>query len=170
MKQITKFFASAVVMIAFSASTFAQVTASANASATIVTPITIAKTVDMDFGNVYIDPAIAGTVVLAPDGSRTAFNGAGLPGAVGSPAAASFTITGTADAIFTIALPSSPTTITNGTDIMTVDNFTGSLSSPATITGGSVVLNVGATLNIAGGISTGLYTSAIPFDVTVNYQ
>jgi len=37
-----------------SISTFAQVSATANASATIVTPIAISKTVDMNFGNVAV--------------------------------------------------------------------------------------------------------------------
>ena len=79
MKQMVKFFSVAIVMIAFSATTFAQVTASATASATVVTPITISKTVDMDFGNLYVDALIAGTVILTPAGGRTATGGVGLP-------------------------------------------------------------------------------------------
>jgi hypothetical protein len=59
------FFVPAFVMITFSASTYAQVNSTATASVTIVTPITLAKTVDMNFGNVAVS-AVAGTVVITP--------------------------------------------------------------------------------------------------------
>jgi hypothetical protein len=52
-------------VITFSASTYAQVSSTATASVTIVTPITLAKTVDMNFGNVAVS-AVAGTVVITP--------------------------------------------------------------------------------------------------------
>jgi hypothetical protein len=169
MKKVTKIFALAIIMIAFSASTFAQVTASADASATIVAPIAITKVTDMDFGNVYVSATVAGTVVLATDGSRTVTGGAGLPGTAGTPSAASFTVTGTAAANFTITLPAS-VTISNGGNNMTVDVFESDPTSPAVLTGGSVTLDVGATLNVAAGQATGLYTTGTQFDVTVNYQ
>ncbi len=43
MKQISKFFALAIVMIAFTVSTYGQVSATATATATIVTPISFAN-------------------------------------------------------------------------------------------------------------------------------
>src|SRR2546423_565880 len=42
----------------------AQASATASASATIVTPITISKTVDINFGNAAVSASAGGTVVL----------------------------------------------------------------------------------------------------------
>ena len=71
MKNISKVIATAAIAIAFSNSSFAQATATAAASATIITPITIVKNVDMNFGNVAVSASLAGTVVLLPAGTRS---------------------------------------------------------------------------------------------------
>jgi hypothetical protein len=173
MKQMVKFFVIAIVMIAFSATTFAQATASATATATVVTPITITKDVDMNFGNLYVNPITAGTLVLSPAGGRGVTGGVGLPAAAGTVTAASFTITGTTDASFAITLPAGVTTITHTTlplNTMTVGTWTSAPAGTGTITGGSVAITVGATLNVAAGQVTGTYISGTPFDVTVNYN
>jgi hypothetical protein len=166
MKQISKFFALAVVMIAITANTFAQVSAPTTASATIVAPIAIIKNTDMNFGNVYVSATVAGTVVLAPAGTRSVTGGAGLPGVAGTVSAATFVVTGTAGATYAITLPASVTL--TGPTTMTVDVFT---SNPVTglLTGGTQNLQVGATLNVAAAQATGVYTSA-NFNVTVNYN
>jgi hypothetical protein len=175
MKHISKFFALAIVMIAFSATSFGQVSATATASATIITPISIAKTVDMNFGNV-VTSAATGTVVLAPAGTRTAGGGASLIAAQpGTVTAATFTVSGSAGLTYTIALPAS-VTIANGAPTMLVDNFT---STPVAGTGtgtigggGTQTLLVGATLNVGANQAPGTYTTpvATPFTVTVNYN
>jgi hypothetical protein len=171
MKQIAKFFALAIVMIAFSISTFAQATATA--SATIITPIGILKTVDMNFGNV-VTSAAAGTVVLTPAGTRSTTLGASIiPAQPGTVTAATFTVSGSAGLTYSITLPAS-VTINNGVPSMTVDTF---ISNPAagvgtgTIGGGGTqTLTVGATLNVGANQAPGFYTSAAPFTVTVNYN
>jgi hypothetical protein len=175
MKQISRFFAIATVMIAFSATTFAQVTASATATATVVTPITITKDVDMDFGNLYVDAVIPGTVILTAAGGRTPTGGVGLPVVAGTVTAAAFTVTGTTGATYSITIPApaAVTTITHQTlpaNTMTVDSWTSTPSGSSTLTTGSEVLTVGATLHVAGGQVTGVYVSGTPFDVTVNYN
>ena len=53
-----------LVVVGFSTNAFAQESATATATATIVTPIGITKSADMNFGNVASSGA-AGTVVLA---------------------------------------------------------------------------------------------------------
>ena len=173
MKQIFKFFGLAIVMIAFSANTFAQVTASATATATVVTPITITRTIDMNFGNLYVSTLSGGTVVLAPNSTRTVTGGVGLPAVAGTVTAASFTITGTTAATYAITLPAGATTITHTTlplNTMTVTTWTSNPGGTGTLTGGSEILTVGATLNVAAGQVTGTYVSGTPFDVTVNYN
>lgn len=139
-------------------------TASATASATVLTPIAIAKTADMSFGSLYADNVTAGTLVLATDGSRTVTGGV-TTGATGG-AAASFTVTGTTDAAYVVTLPTTAVTITDGTNNMTVDTFTD--NSTGTLTGGSVSFQVGATLNVAAGQVANAYSGS--FNVTANYN
>jgi hypothetical protein len=157
-------------LIGFSISGHTQVTASANVSATIVTPISITKTYDLNFGNIAPSSS-GGEVVIDPAGSRSASGGVTLPGTVGTVAAASFHVTGTPNYSYSITLPSVPLTISSGGDNMTVNVFA---SEPA-VTGtldasGSQTINVGATLHVVGSQTPGFYASGTPFTVTVNYN
>ncbi len=164
-----KLFVSAIIILGFLSTTFGQVSATATASATIITPIAISKTVDMNFGNVAVS-AVAGTVVITPAGVRTKTGGVTLPVVAGTISAASFTVTGLGSYTYTITLPSTPLTISNGANAMTVNAFTSTPSGTGILSGGSQVLNVGATLNVGVNQAAGLYTSATPFSVTVNYN
>src|ERR1700734_1145333 len=151
MKNIIKAIAATVVIAGFATSSFAQATATASASANIITPISIVKTVDMNFGNVAVSATTAGTAVLAPAGTRTTGGAGGvtLPATTGTVAAASFTVSGQASYTYAITLPVS-CTISSGSNTMAVNNFT---SNPATTgalsAGGVQTLTVGATLNVA---------------------
>jgi len=158
-----------ILMAAFTAGAFAQVSATANASATIITPITITNTADMNFGNVAVN-ATPGTVVITPAGVRSVTGGCTLPAVAGTVSAAAFTVTGVPDATYSITLPAAATTITSGANNMTVDTWTSSPTPTGTLTGGTENLTIGATLNVAGGQAPGVYTSATPFTVTVNYN
>lgn len=161
----------AFLLIGINAAVFAQVTATANATATIVTPISITKTVDMNFGNVAVSGTSGGTVVLAPASTRTSTGGVTLPSTTGTVTAASFTVNGTANYTYAITLPSSSLTITSGSNTMSVTTFTSSPSATGTLDGtGAQTLNVGATLTVAAAQAAGVYTSASPFSVTVNYN
>jgi hypothetical protein len=158
------------VILSFSISSlFAQATATANISSTIVTPISISKTVDVNFGNVSVS-GTAGTVILTPVGTRSATGGVTLPATTGTLTAASFTITGQGSYTYSITLPSSALTISSGSDVMTIDNFTSSSSTTGTLSSGTQTLKVGATLHISGNQAAGTYLSAAPFSVTVNYN
>ena len=169
MKNITKILALAFVAFVFSTSVNAQSTASATASATIISPITITKTVDLDFGNVAAS-ALAGTVTIDPAGNRSTTGGVSLPVIPGTVTAASFNVAGQANYTYAITLPAS-VTITNGTDNMTVNGFTSTPTPTGTLdVTGNEVLNVGATLNVGASQAAGLYTTTTPFDVTVNYN
>ncbi|HNX44347.1 MAG TPA: DUF4402 domain-containing protein [Bacteroidales bacterium] len=163
-----KLFFVTAIMLGFAAGAFAQVSATASAEATIVTPIAITKTVDMNFGNVAVN-STAGTVVLATDGSRTTTGGVTLPVTAGSPAAASFTVTGTAGYTYAITLPGA-TTIANGVITMGVDTWTSSPDATGTLTGGTETLTVGATLHVGAAQAAGVYSNATACPVTVNYN
>jgi len=166
-----KLFFSTVMVLGITTASFSQETASADASATIVTPIAITKTVDMSFGNISVQSATAGTVVMDPAGSRTPTAGCTLPAVTGTVTAASFDITGEGTYTYAITLPSSVTiTHTNTTDNMTVDNFTSTPSGTGALTAGAQTLTVGASLNVSAAQLAGVYTSGTAFDVTVNYN
>ena len=152
----------------FSSSVFAQATATANASATIVTPISIAKNTDMNFGNIATDGSV-GTVVLSPASGRTFTGGVTLPAVTGTVTAASFTVSGSGSYTYAITLPST-LTITSGADSMIVDDFTSTPATTGTLSSGSEIITVGATLNLVASQAEGTYTSATPFAVTVNYN
>jgi hypothetical protein len=152
---------------------FAQSNATAGASATIVTPITITKTVDMNFGNIAVQAVGGGTVVLAASGTRSATSGVTLPAVSGTVTAASFDIAGQANYTYAITLPSSATVIYDAgqTHNMTVDTWTSSPSATGTLSGtGTQTLKVGALLHVGAGQAPGMYTSGTDFTVTVNYN
>jgi hypothetical protein len=137
MKNFSKVLAAAVIIIAGSNSAFAQATATAAASATIITPITITKTADMNFGNVAVSASTAGTAILAPAGTRTTGGAGGvtLPSTTGTVSAASFTVSGQASYTYAITLPSSAT-ITSSGNTMTVNAFTSNPSATGTLSSG----------------------------------
>ena len=173
MKNIIKSIAIAAVVIVSSNSSFAQALATASASATIITPITIVKTVDMNFGNVAVSATIAGTAVLAPAGTRTTGGAGGvtLPATNGTVSAASFTVSGQANYTYAITLPTTATISDGASHNMTVNAFTSSPSATGLLSsGGSQVLTVGATLNVTAAQTPGVYTNATGVPVTVNYN
>ena len=173
MKNIIKSIAIAAVVIVSSNSSFAQALATASASATIITPITIVKTVDMNFGNVAVSATIAGTAVLAPAGTRTTGGAGGvtLPATNGTVSAASFTVSGQANYTYAITLPTTATISDGSSHNMTVNAFTSSPSATGLLSsGGSQVLTVGATLNVTAAQTPGVYTNATGVPVTVNYN
>ncbi len=157
----------ALVILGFSVSSFAQVTATATATGTIVSPINISKTLDMNFGNVAVN-GTAGTVVLVPAGTRSVTGGVTLPASAGTVSTARFTVTGTSGYTYAITLPVVATTVTSGANTMTVSTFTN--DATGTLTGGTQIVNVGGTLNVAGAQAAGTYVSGIAFPVTVNYN
>jgi len=170
MKNITKFFAITLVVLGFATTSFAQVTATATATGTIITPITITNAGNMNFGNVAVS-ATAGTVILAPASTRTITGGVTLPAVAGTVSAAHFAVTGTSNYTYSITLPSTATTVTSGANTMTVTAFTSNPGTTGTLSGaGTQTIDVGATLNIASNQAAGTYVSGTPFQVTVNYN
>ena len=171
-EKMKKILALSVVLLAFSAGAFAQLSDVATATATIVTPLSIDNTVNMNFGNVAVGGS-AGTVVLTPAGVRSTTGGCALPTVTGTVTAATFNIAGQSGTVYTITMPAGATTITSGSNTMTVDNWQSSLVPTAFRTlpvGGTEALNIGATLNVAANQPTGTYISGTPFTVSINYN
>jgi len=173
MKNITKVIIAAAAVLGSANSSFAQATATASASAVIITPIAISKTVDMNFGNIAVAAATGGTVVLDNTGSRTTGGAGGvtLPSSTGTVAAAEFSVSGQASFTYAITLPSSATLSDGSGNSMSVGSFTSSPSSTGTLSsGGTQTLTVGATLTVAASQASGTYTNSTGVPVTVNYN
>src|ERR1700744_3172143 len=174
MKNISKVIAIAAAVIAFSNTSFAQATATASAAATIITPISIAKNVDMTFGNIAVSASTGGTVVLAPAGTRTTGGAGGvtLPSTTGTVAGADFTVSGQASYTYAITLPSSTVSLSDGAGhTMDVTAFTSTPSSTGTLSsGGTQDLKVGATITVIAAQTPGVYTNSTGVPVTVNYN
>ena len=168
MKTTTKFFALTIALLAITISSFAQVSATATTTATIITPIAISKTIDMNFGNVAVSPTIAGTVVLTPAGTRTKTGGVTLPAVAGTVAAASFNVTGLGTSTYTITLPGTITLTGVPSGSMTVGTFVSNPSGTGALTAGAQTLTVGGTLNVGAGQAAGVYSNTTDMTVTVN--
>jgi hypothetical protein len=177
MKHLTKAFAIpiAIVMILISGSSLAlaQASATAAASAQVITPISITKVTDMNFGNVAVSALLSGTAILSPLGIRT-LGGAGgvtLPSILGTVAAATFLVSGQANYTFAVTLPSSGTISDGSGHSITVTGFTSSPSGTGTLSIlGIQTLSVGATLNLSAAQAANAYTNASAIPVTVNYN
>lgn len=163
-----------MVIIAFvlNTSAFGQNAASnATAQATIVQPINLSKVRDLSFG--IISPGeTSGTVVIAPTAASTriASGGATLPPGSGTVHSAIFIASGANGSTYSITLPSAAITLSDGTNLMTVDNFTSVPSGSGSFTPGSQTIYVGATLNVNANQEAGDYESTQDFEVTVNYN
>ena len=110
-----------------------------------------------------------GTIVVAPNGSRTApSGGVMLIGSTGI-SVASFTVTGTPGAVYSISLPANSTVcLSDGNGhAMAVNGCTSAPSATGTLFSGSQVLGVGATLALGANPVPGNYSGG--FNVTVNY-
>jgi hypothetical protein len=154
-------------LLGITASASAQATATATATATVVPAITISKTSDLQFGLIVAGPG--GTLTVATDSSRTVNGPAGLTNASFPVSAAAFTVTGGANLVYSISLPTSATLSGPSAASMTVSSFTSNPASTGTIgSGGTATLHVGATLTLGAAQTPGAYTGT--FSVTVNYQ
>ena len=142
--------------------------ASANATATIITPIAIAHVEHLNFGNIVAGTGI-GTVIVDTEGDRTKTGDVILPTATpGTFNAAEFTVTGLANATYAITLPGSIDISTTGGETMTVTDFTSDPDGTGTLTNGTQTLYVGAKLTVLAAQASGEYTGT--FNVTVAYN
>jgi len=145
----------------------APVTQGAPAEAAILSPLSVIKRADLDFGTLVVSGA--GTAVIDPVSGSEAVTGpivtAGTPGHP-----AKFTATGSKNAVALIRLPKNPINVTRvgGTETMTVTDWTvdGAINRRIPITD-TFDFSVGATLNVAANQAEGTYTGT--FTVTVQY-
>ncbi|MFZ6036962.1 MAG: DUF4402 domain-containing protein [Bacteroidota bacterium] len=152
----------------------AQVSATAETTAKIVTGLQITKEADLNFGSMFSPTSGGGTVTVDVNNQRTA-TGVQLATVTGeSITAAQFKVTGNPNATFTITFPYSfSVTNTDGTgSSMLVDNFTyNNITSPSTLDGsGNLTIKVGATLHVYNYQALGVYKNTSDLKITVAYN
>ena len=144
----------------------AQASATVNSRATVIDPIKIDKTVDLDFGNI-ITAYNPGQVILSPDGSRVAFGvqiSNSMPGNV-TPAEAVVTH---GNNNYSIILPESFLLYNqeNPNQVLRIDQFTVAPQEGAVMD----IIRIGGTLNLEANQLSGFYTNSSGFNVTVSYN
>lgn len=173
MKKITSIIAIVALSIAFSTTAVAQSSATTFAvtNATVIKPITITKTVNMNFGNL-VATAAGGAIVLPTTAVRTG-DAAILAGPDGTPLAAEFTVGGEVDYTYAITLPAAPFDVSNSDATpakMSVGTFVSNPSATGALALGTQTLKVGATITLLTNQASGVYTNANALAVIVNYN
>lgn len=145
----------------------AAATQTASGQVSILSPLSVLKNADLDFGELVVTGA--GTAVMDPvAGALSTTGGVTQAGTAAHPA--QFTGTGSKNSIVHVRIPTTPITVTRvgGTETMTVSNWTldqsANLKVPANDT---FNFSVGGTLNVGTAQAVGTYTGT--FQVTVQY-
>lgn len=169
MKKLVILFASMFIMTIAVQNVSAQGSASASSEATIITPISIVKNVDLNFGNI-VALTTEETVTVAPDGTRSSSDPNSLPTATpGTITAAKFTVSDLADATYSITTPAA-FNVTSGGNTMEVSTFVTNPTPTGVLTGGSQELTVGATIKVGASQAAGTYTNPNALVITVAYN
>ncbi|GHA31098.1 hypothetical protein GCM10007103_10800 [Salinimicrobium marinum] len=155
------------MVLSFSVKGQTSATASFTASVTIIQPIGITTTSNMNFAN--LDAKDGGAVILTPENTRISTGGVSLEDDA-TVSAAAFEVTGEEGFAFSITLPENDYILTNGSESMIIKDFTSSLAEGGSISGGSRTVRVGATLDVHPNQTPGIYNSPAPMNVTVNYN
>ena len=145
----------------------APLTQSAPAEVGVLSPLSVIKRADLDFGTIVVNGA--GTVVMDPLTGTLTTTGAVTKSGT-SAHAALFTSTGSKNTVVHIRLPQNPITVTRigGTQTMTVSTWTLDGALNRKIPPNSTCdFAVGATLNVNANQAEGAYTGT--FTITVQY-
>ena len=146
--------------------------ATANANATVVTPIAIVAATDLVFGS--FAPGAGGTVTVSNSGVRSASGALLMTGAASS--AARFNITGQASTTYAIThggtalLTSGANTmaLAKTSDLTGANVTSGNVAAGTLDGGGTQSLFVGGTLTVGAAQAPGLYTGTVI--ATVDYN
>ncbi len=162
--------AAVALMLGFVVQTKAQdgsTSAQASIGATIVAPLVVAKTADMNFGSIAVGDH-ATDIHLQPDGTLSSpFSETHFVPSSGA-TAASFTVAG-ADLSYSISILKEMPFLEDGKgNTIYIRGFSDSKGGSSMVSGGIDTFTVGATLALQVKQPVGFYTGR--FDVFVNYQ
>ncbi|TRO66510.1 DUF4402 domain-containing protein [Christiangramia sabulilitoris] len=141
-------------------------TANFTASVTIIEPVSIKTTSNMNFAE--INAGTGGTVTLNPDNSRQANGGVELkPG--GLTTAAEFEIKGQQGHAYDLQIPSGIYSMSNGANEIIIRDF--ALSElPQHLEEDTQKIRLGATLEIPANQKPGRYVTPTPLEITISYN
>lgn len=147
-----------IILLGFPSTVQAQTSSTANftASVTIIQPIIITNTGNMNFGS--IDAQQGGKVILTPENTRVSNGHVALAGEENL-SAASFQVKGQAGMAYSLQVPTASYTLSNGTEEIIIEDFTSSLGAGGLLADGTQTFNIGATLNVKPGQTPGFYTN-----------
>lgn len=162
----------AAMLAVVSTPAFAQDTAEADSSVTIIVPITVDKTADLSFGTVARPVTGSGTVSINPNNGDRTVGGAAAPVSGGTIGRAVFSVTGDANRAYTATIPAN-FVLTNGTaaeDItVTLSSSLGSTGAVSTaLVSGAATIGVGGDFTITATTPAALYEGS--FIVSVAYN
>lgn len=147
---------------AFSSNVFAT-DLTANASATIVAPLSITEDTALNFGSISPDGTAATTVTVDLADTASSLDGAGIVPASGA-LSGDFTVNG--NGTLAIAVTYTAGSLTGPGPAMAVSGFTD--NAPANLTGGTATFQVGADLAVGANQTAGGYSGT--YTITVNYN
>lgn len=149
-------------------------TAQSTTTATVVIPLSISKSIDLNFGK-FLSGGSGGTVVVSTGDVQSTTGGVSATAAMGASAkAAAFSVTGEPSTTYAISYPAQ-TELTGPGASMTIGTFTNAVDEGSVAAGigtlpadGSHTLLVGATLTVGANQVSGTYAGTL--DVAVNYN
>lgn len=160
----------AALFIALSSSTVMAQSESTTftVTATVVTPLTIARTADLAFGSfARVSSGAGGTVTINPATDGRSFTGDITLVTTAPGSRATFTVTGTTGLAYTVTLPADgATNLVNGVNTMAI-NFT--QSGNDSLSAGSDEIYVGGTITVAAAQAAAAYT-ALNVPISVAYD
>jgi hypothetical protein len=159
----------ALIALTLASAALAANSATAQAGGTIVAPLTLTKSGDLEFGCI-VASGTSGTVKVSTGGSRSVTGGAALVSESPDAHGAQFDVTGVPDANFSVTLPGTCTVTRNsGSETMTVGTFRSSPSGTGSLEDdGTQSISVGAILAVGPGQVVGRYVGT--FSVSINYD
>lgn len=160
----------AIVVLGISAVSHAQVApnATANASATLVAPLKIQNTQELDYGTVAGSQNIS-TIVMATDGTLTPSAGAYVISAAGTSKAPKFVISGDPSRSFAISIPDE-VSLSGNTSGVKIGSFVNSDTQHKIGSEGTLEISLGSTLTLPANVVAGTYKNTTDLKVTVNYN
>ena len=169
-----KLLLSAIVILGFTAATFAQSSATATATTTLITPISILKKADLNFGTIASSNT-DGTITIASASTGDVSRTGGVTQVTGSStSAAKFTVTGESTSSISVLYPTNAITLTNTTDgktnTLSLAPSIPSSTASAHLVGGTLDIYVGGVLTVPALTVSGTYTNTTDLTLIVNYN
>lgn len=157
----------AIAVASLGTSAYAATSATATATAEVLNTLTLTADTSLDFGQIAANSG--GTVTVNANSSVSTTGGLV---STGTRAPATFTVTGSNNAVVVVTLPASAATLTRsgGSETMSLDGFNTNPNGAIQLDGtsGQGTFQVGGTLHVASNQTPGVYSGT--FAVSVEYQ